>query len=195
MELVVTGIESFVAIVGLLGQFLAERSGQRAVTHDEFMAWLAEKNHHELMRLLEINAKATISIKALLNQGRDQLLERLDKIDRTLAAVAGNHDGFRELALELSPASLLSDQAVDILRQFCATGASRSLEIWTNDGLEYMFLDGRGNGVTIGEPQFVESDFAALVQYGFLLQDQNGRGQKVFVLTRPGAAVVRAAGS
>lgn len=62
-----------------------------------FIDWLISSNHKELVKLLELNANAAISIKIMLKQDRDHFKAQLDKIDSALSAFASTIEGFGEL--------------------------------------------------------------------------------------------------
>lgn len=188
-------IESYAAIVALIGQFRAERGASEQAGFNEFMAWLAKANHQELKELLELNTKAMIGVKAILNQDREVILEYLERIDNAIAAFSSNFEGFSELAAGIKPNSTLSEQAISILRQFEKAEASKALELKIMAGSQYCLLDGTGNYLEIEDPRFAEDDFNTLVGLGLLRHEYNSKGDNLYLFTRQASSLVKKLGS
>ena len=184
--------ESFAAIVALIGQFRSEKGSQEQASYNEFMEWLTKINHEEIKELLLLNTKATIGIKAILNQDRDTVLTQLERIDEALASFSSKFDGFSDLAIALRPSSSLSDQAISILVQFENAGASKALEMKIHGGCLYQFLDGPGGQIEVHEQRFIEDDFEILVALGLLRHSRNSKGSNLYSITRQGASLVSA---
>ncbi len=187
-------IESYAAIIALIGQFKAERGAMEQAGFNEFMEWLVKSNHQEMKSLLELNAKATIGIKAILNQDREKVFEYLERIDNAIASFASNFDGFNDLAAAIKPNAALSDQAISILRQFEESGASRALELRTFDGSEYIFLDISGQ-ITIEDHRFAHDDFNTLIDLGLLRHEYNNKGDNLYLYTRLASSLIARLGS
>ena len=181
--------ESFAIIVGLLGQYRSEKGSQTQLEFNDFMAWLTNANHIEIKELLELNVNATIYIKALLNQDHIIFKEKLDKIDAAITAFASTIDGFDVLANAVNPDKTLSDQAVNILEQFEAVGATKVIELKMMSGPEYLFLETSEN-LEISEPRFVEDDLRTLLEYGLLRHDYNSKGDNLYLFTRAASRLV-----
>lgn len=182
--------ESFAAIVALIGQFRSEKASQEQAGFGEFMEWLTKINHEEIKDLLLLNTKATIGIKAILNQDRNIVLDQLQRIDGALASFSSKFDGFSDLATALKPSSSLSKQAISILIQFENSKASKALEMKMLGGCLYQFLDGEGGQIDIDEQRFVEDDFKTLVELGLLRHDYNSKDSNLYIFTRQGASLV-----
>jgi hypothetical protein len=182
--------ESFAAIVALIGQFRSEKASQEQAGFGEFMEWLTKINHEEIKELLLLNTKATIGIKAILNQDRNIVLDQLQRIDGALASFSSKFEGFSDLATALKPSSSLSKQAISILVQFEKSKASKALEMKILGGCLYQFLDGEGGQIDIDEQRFVEDDFKTLVELGLLRHDYNSKGSNLYIFTRQGASLV-----
>jgi len=175
--------ESFAAIVGLLVQFKSERGEQAKLEYQEFMEWLANAHHEETKNLLELNTQATIYIKALLNEDHRVFKEKLEKIDTALAAFSSAIDGFDGLAKTIKPNSQLSAQAISVLKQVDASGASKFLEVSFLEGDKYLFLDAEG-GLLIEDSRFIADDLRILVENGLLMKGYNSRGETMYSYTR-----------
>lgn len=161
------------------------------VQFNDFMQWLTESQHEAVAKILELNTKATIGIKALLQQDREEFMHRLEKIDNAMSSFASAFDGFSEIAKGLKPETVLSDQALKILRRFKEVGASRLLDAGSGSGPLYLFTDGTpGSGpLEVLEEQFIQDDFAVLVDLGLLRTDYNSKGDTVYVYTRAAAEI------
>lgn len=183
--------ESFASIVGLLGLYRSEKGSEAQLDYNEFMEWLVKTNHQQVKELLEINVNATVYIKALLNQDHKIFKEKLDKIETALTVFASTIEGFDSLAQALNSKSYLSEQAIDILRQFQDSGASKLLEIKSMDGVMYCFIDGPANGyLEVKQARFIEDDLRTLIEYGLLLLDYNSQGGKLYIFTRAASELV-----
>ena len=181
--------ESFATIAGLLGQYRSERSGKAQLEYNDFMEWLAKANHTQTKELLEINTNATMYIKALLNQDHEVFKQKLDKIDAAITAFASTIEDFGSLAKAVNPGSILSEQAISILRQFQNSGESKAIELKVMGGTEYMFIDSSGN-LQIDEPRFVEDDLRTLLEYGLLRHEYNSKGDNLYIFTRAASRLV-----
>ncbi|AGN11348.1 hypothetical protein [Simiduia agarivorans] len=181
----ITLTASFATVVSLLGTYKAE---SRVIEGDEFkdfMQWLIETNHIEIKNLLEVNTKATIGIKALLNQDRELLFQKLGAIDELLSLIASRVDGFSEVSNAIHPNSEISEQAVSILRQFVESEGSKFLKSEAmNRGPVFLIIGGKGGQIDYTEPQFIDDDLNTLVGIGLLAQDYNSKGQPLYGITR-----------
>ena len=185
----ITIATSFASIVSLIGQYRSERGAKEKADFNEFIQWLQETQHQDLKELLEINTKATISIKALLNEDRELLLAKIDDLDSALASYASKFEGFSELASAIKPEVVLSAQALSILRQFEASGGSKMIQLKSLGPVQYLFLDGNGQ-LEIDEPRFIEDDINTLIELGLLRQDYNRKGGSLYVYTRAASKLV-----
>ena len=185
-------ITAFSTIVSLLSDFVAHRSGNESKDYDAFMSWLTEKRHDEIRGMLQSNTATTVSVKALLMDSRETILESLASLDKMLATVAAGIEQYRDLALIAYPSSELSDQAYAILEQFYDSGATAVLEHkYVSEPTKLGYIDAPANGsITYTEPRFVEDDLTTLVELGLLGIDCNGRGERIFKFKRTAAALV-----
>lgn len=188
---VIAVTSAFATIVGLLNDFVAQRKQAKADDYQDFLAWLSEHRHEEVVQLLGQQSTTVISIKALLTQDRNELRSRLDALDRTLAAFAGAIDGLASLAEAVYPGGVLSEQGMSILKQFQQAGASRLLPKKLQNGMVAMFLDGKGGQAAFTEAQFIEDDLQTLVDLGLLRLEYNSQGNPVYVYTRRAEELVR----
>lgn len=176
---------SFSTIISLLGLYKTET---RIIEEDEFkdfMLWLTKTNHSEVKEFLEVNTQATIGIKALLNQDREHLFQKLESLDELISSIGSKIDGFNEITAAIHPNAEISDQAVSILKQLLGSEGSKFLK---SEALgikpQFLILDGKGGNIEYDEPQFIDDDINTLIDIGLLKVDYNNRGNRLFVITR-----------
>ena len=183
---------SFASVVGLLSDFAAGRDRKSSLELAEFLEWLRFHGHDELRALIEANTAATVSIKAALSEGRNELLSRLATIERLLGGLVYGQGAIGDLAISLAPHSAFPQQAVDILVAFEKAHAGRALLLTTYDGASLVFLGGKGSaGFSPSDERLFEADLSQLVRSDLCEIEYNGRGEKIFVLTRRGAAIAQ----
>jgi len=183
---------SFATIVGLLADFASSRGQQDILDIKDFTEWLRTHGHNEILEQIQRNAETTISIKASLAEGRNELLARLANIENLLAVFSAGQGPLGELAVNLVPKSSLSPQSIEILLAFEHARAGKALLHHTFDGSGLVFLDGAGSqGFSPSDPRFFEADLNELVNNDLCSLSYNGSGGKVYQLTRRGANVAR----
>lgn len=181
---------SFATIVGLMADFASSRGHKDVLEIREFLDWLGSHGHNELKGLIESNHATTISIKASLAEGKDELLQQLSKIEGMLGALTVGQGPLEELAISLRPDSVISQQGAEILQSYEQTQAGKALEQHTFNGTYLLFLDGNGNGAyQPSDPRFFSTDLDELVELRLLTLSHNGKGQRIFQLTRRGADI------
>ncbi|HFQ5441284.1 TPA: hypothetical protein ACGUPU_002325 [Vibrio vulnificus] len=174
---------SFATILGLISAFKAESRARDGDEYNDLVQWLADKRHKSLVEELNNNQVLSLQIKLLLNRNHEEVLASLSKLDNLLMQVASQVEGFQGIVKAIEPTIELSEQSIDILRQFESSGASKFLEVKTLNDTTYMFLDASGN-LSISEPRFIEDDLEQLCRLGLLLPDYNGKGDRIFKITR-----------
>lgn len=189
-----TAATTFAQIVSLLADYAASRGGKDVLDIRDLAEWTATHGHADVMRAIEQNQATTVSVKAALTEGRDELLGKLAALDEKISAVAAGLGPLDDLARSLRPNSVLSEQARDILRKFERTQATSAIENHSMDvpSSELFFLDARSEGsLIIAEPRFYDFDIDQLVRMGLLLQERNKSGERVFKLSRPGSMIAQ----
>jgi hypothetical protein len=177
-------IPSFITVVGLIGQFRAERSGLADADFNEFMIWLVDANHVELKVLVEQNPRTVIGIKALLNERHKVFRKRLEMLDSALAAYSSSLPGFSDLTEGLNPQSAISDQALNILQEFDASGGSKFIVADSNDELAALLYLDADDGIGIEDARFLEEDLNTLVDLKLLRVENPSSGEAIYHLTR-----------
>ena len=174
----------FATIVGLICSFKSERGSASENEYDEFIEWLNEKRHDQIIEYLGKNNSLTESIKAFLTENNETVLKKLNGIDEILSRIASRIDGFSEIVAVIKPNLELSEQCVSLLKQLAESGASSFLEVRDRRRKYLQLHDGGSGKIHFDEPIFLEDDLNVLIEYGFLRLEFIGSGSRVFHLTR-----------
>lgn len=176
---------AFATIVGLLSNFKAERSGAEL---SDFTSWLRERHRDEVANAIARNTVLSAELSAILATNHDELLCRLSKLNDQISVVASRVDGFAGLAYALGATSGLSEQAKSVLKQLVDSGAKMFMEhrLSTGRPAEYIFIDGAVGQVRYAQPQFMNEDLDALVDFGLLRVEFAAKGARKFIATRAG---------
>jgi len=185
-----TSATVFATVVSLIAQFRAERGASAITETGEFMSWLAENRHLDIVKLLELNTSTTISIKALLAVNQKELMQKLEQLDSALAIYASSLPEFADLATSLRPNTALSDQALSILSQLDKSGGSKIMEMHMRDFIILQIMDGSGGNIEADDQRFIEDDLKTLVESGLLRHDVNSSNNNLYLLTRTASKFV-----
>ncbi|MDF1521998.1 MAG: hypothetical protein P1P87_04160 [Trueperaceae bacterium] len=181
---------AFATIVSLIGQFRSERSGRDGSEYEQFQTWLIDRNHEEIRTLLDRNQQVVDGLRALLAEHDEALGARLEALDKALATFASGLPGFGAIAASLRREAGLSAQALSLLRQFEASGASTLVVLRTFDGIELLFADGHGGAAT-SDMRFLEDDLRSLADVGLLRPGHTPQGYETYLFTRAASDLVR----
>jgi hypothetical protein len=186
-------VTAFATIVGLLGTFKAERRASSDDDYRDFMEWLGEKRHDDLIKAIHSNQELAAALTTFLESGHEEVMAKLSGLDRSLLELASQIDGVQQLAHAIAPQAELSSQAFSILKQLNDSGGSVFLEMKMLGGTLYQIMDTSAQ-LEIEEPRFVEDDLEKLCRLGLLLQDYNNKGGRLFRITRASVRYVENAG-
>lgn len=183
---------AFATIVGLVCNYvsLPKDTPELPNMYSGFMAYL-EKNHNEIRCIIDANSDISNYLERFLDQGLDDINQKLNKLDLILAGVAANLDDYKQLSVAIHPDSILSDEAVDLLKSFYNSGGARFLELKFLGGKTFMPLDSGDNSIDI-EYRFLEDDLMTLCGLGFLRLDYNSKAERIFILTRQAEQYLKA---
>lgn len=178
----ITGATTFATIVGLLSNFKSERTGGEL---SEFIEWLKQKNHENVASGIVANKALVSELSQILATNHNELCEKLSAFNDIIAGIASNISMFSALASSTNPESIISDQAVAIVRQLVESGAKEFLEIKVMSGDPDTYsLMGVPGEIKYNEPRFMEDDLNTLVGLGLLRLEFGSRGSKRFQVTR-----------
>ena len=185
---------AFATIVGLLCNFKAERSGNRL---DEFLSWLEEKRHEDIAATVRNNQELTEQLSSILAIKHSELVEKLNRLDRLLSSIAGRVEDFSGLAKSIHRESMLSEQAISILKQLVNSGATMFMEMKNHRGDpdEYILVKRGAGQIEYHEPQFIEDDLQVLVTSGLLHLSYGEKGTRRFQVTRAASYLAKSSTS
>lgn len=187
-----TAATIFATIVSLLSSFKGENRAQDDDEYRTFMNWLEETRQEEVLEEIERNRDLSQAIKNLIEQNQDQVLQKLESINKAVFKIASHIEGFSEITNALNKNLQLSEQAWSILKQLDGSGGSFFLELKTIGGCSFQIMDGNGGMLEINEIRFIEDDLQTLVGLGLLIPDSNKSGYRLWRITREAANLVKA---
>ncbi|MDO9518917.1 MAG: hypothetical protein Q7L19_01725 [Pseudohongiella sp.] len=182
---------TFATIVGLVCNFRAERQSKGQDDYNEFLQWIDNARHNDLLSHIRSNQTLAQGINALLRDNHEQVLSKLKALEASMAAVSAHIGGLKEIAAALTSNQGLSDQAFLIIKQLYDSGGSFFIEMKMMGGTQYQVLDA-SHAIEIQEPRFFADDLSLLCDLGLLMPDFNSRGDRLFRITRAAARVVEA---
>jgi hypothetical protein len=188
-------------LVGLICNYRQELGARNDATHREFMDWLSNHRHNELRDIIAQTHHLQTEIDTLLRADHAQILAEVDRANQVLLDVLGRLDEFKGLVANMGTQPVVSDQAIDILRQVFQSGyggvaivrqTSMPLVRQTRDSAIVCFRYGDyGPIINLTEPLFAEDDIHALASLGFLHLETSGNGIMWFKVTRAGANLLK----
>lgn len=183
----------FATIVSLLISFKNERQGSHQATFQDFRNWLEENSQTEILREVEGDLNLQEGVKGLLRESHQEVMKKLEGLDTTLAAVSRHLSGFEHISIATHPETILSDQAVSIMRDLYESGGEFLIESQSINADNRLIIAGNRNSseVTVKEPRFLEDDLSNLVKYGFLRLDFAPKGERTFYITRQAARYIK----
>ncbi|WP_372378325.1 hypothetical protein ACBZ91_04195 [Vibrio natriegens] len=175
---------SLATVIGLIYNFKSDRKSASDDEYQDFLNWLSDKRHKNLIEQINMNHVLGLSIKGLLQQNHDLVLSKLNHLDQSLSQLASGIDGFNEIAKAIKPNADLSEQAITILRNLVESQGSFILESTSLEGTTYHLYDGDRRSLGITENRYLEDDLGRLCSLGLLMPDYNRSGSRMFRITR-----------
>ena len=186
----ITTASAFATIVGLVSNFKAGRQASSDDEYMDFLEWLSEKRHDEIIQSINSNPSLSSAIEGLLNQSHQQVMEKLAALDNSLLELASRLQGFQQISHAIAPGTEMSEQALSILQQLEESGGSVFIELKFLGGSMFQVMDASAQ-LQIDEPRFVDDDLKKLCELGLLLSDQNKKGERLFRITRASVKYVQ----
>lgn len=182
---------AFATIVGLLATFQSGREGKRDI--EEFKHWLEDNNHSNMVSIIENNQNIQQQLTAFMNQNHDQVMSQLATLNDLMVSIASHMQGLGNIASSFAPNSGLSEQAVDVLRQFVESGSVRILHIQTQsyEGIDNIYSLDNG-GIEYSEQRFIEADIDSLVNAGLITMTKGNNGGGIYRITRQAVSFIDA---
>ena len=171
---------SFATIIGLLSSYTA---GRESADLASFMQSLKESNQEDIIKLIEQNNDIKVQLEVLMSQSHDKIMLKLQLLNNLTMSVAGQIEGLKGFADSFKVENGLSEQAVNILRQFVNSGGEHIWRTQTlGDGPDYS-ID-VSEPIKINEPRFIEDDLEVLTRLSLLSFDITSNGYHRYRITR-----------
>ncbi|ALF60309.1 hypothetical protein [Psychrobacter urativorans] len=174
---------AFATIVGLLATFTAGREGKKDI--ESFKQWLSENNHSNMITIIESNASLQQDLTSFMNQNHEQVMAQLSTLNDLMMSLASHMQGLGSIASRFDFNNGLSDQAIDVLRQFVKSDSveMRHLQTWSYEGADNIYyLD--NSAVVYSEPRFIETDVDSLVNASLITLTRGSKGGAIYKITR-----------
>lgn len=177
---------AFATIVGLLATFQSGREGKKDI--ESFKQWLNENNYSNMITIIESNESLQQDLTSFMNQNHEQVMAQLSTLNNLMVSLASHMQGLSSIASSFASHSGLSDQAVDVLRQFVNSGSSEMRHTDTSIGNmgerrnHYILRD--SPNVKYNEPRFIKDDISSLVNIGLITESERSKGGIIYTITR-----------
>ncbi len=190
---------AFATIVGLLATFQSGREGKRDI--EEFKHWLEENNHSNMVSIIENNQNIQQQLTVFMNQNHDQVMSQLSTLNDLMVSIASHMQGLGNIASSFAPNNGLSDQAIDVLRQFVKSDCKKmhrfisrtlgagSKDIYSLEGTE------RASSLEYSEPRFIEDDINSLVDMSLITLSESSKNSITYTITRQAVSFIDAVDS
>ena len=150
------------------------------------MLWLDTKHRKEIKNLINDNHLLSLSIKKLIGDSTSELLNKMKSLDHQLASLTATNPMFGALAEAIYPESKLSDQAINILKQFQRSGAQLMLTLKHQQHYDVVFKTATEYfDFEYSSFRFFEDDLDSLCSFGLIKRvPMSKSGQLKFSYTR-----------
>lgn len=155
----ITLANSFATIVGLLVTFQSTRDQANI---NEFLEWLRENNNANTAEIIENNIELQRQLSAFISQNHDEVISQLSTLNNLMVSIASRIDGLSGLASKFNDTHGLSDQAINVLRQFVNSKSKSIYRVETIDGEVNYLLMSDGN-IEYDDSRFIDADVQSLV--------------------------------
>ena len=187
-----TGLVSLVSALGVYVQEGRHREGEQK---EDLRGWLLRKNYKKVLDAIAENTELSDEINHILRMNHDDLVLQLNTIERCVASIASNLDGFSTLPELVAPDLVLSTQAIDILKVTEETSAQSLIEDRVLRGpsnfQQFVLSGGTTDNFTAAD-RFIDTDLDALVELSYLsIRGNNSDGKPIYTLTRSGSELAK----
>lgn len=186
---------SLSSVFGLMATFFQERRGRKETeTHatlQDYIEWLERGRHTEIVELLKSNQDLMAATDRFMRTGHDEILDRFDRLETLLSLIMGVTAEWGELIKSIDPNAGLSEQAIEILRWFDATGASGAFELKFMGGAVALATSDSDGTYYPNDQRFYADDMKSLVGLGLLIPGVGSKGSRKFTITRAAIALVQ----
>lgn len=182
----ITLANSFATIVGLLVSF---QSIREEANINDFLEWLRENNNENTAMIIEHDIELQRQLSVFISQNHDEVMEQLSKLNSLMVSVASRMDGLSGLASKFDNSHGLSEQAINVLRQFVNSNSKSIYRFETIDGEVHYSLMSDGN-IEYDDNRFIDADFQSLVDNKLITKTSLSANEYSYGITRQAVAFV-----
>lgn len=176
----ITLANSFATIVGLLVSFQSIRDEANL---NDFLEWLRENNNENTAIVIENDIELQRQLSAFIGQNHDEVMSQLSKLNNLMISVASRMDGLSGLASTFELNNSLSDQAINVLRQFVNSKSKSIYRVETIDGEVNYLLMSDGN-IEYDDSRFIDADVQSLVDNKLITKEALSSSDFSYGITR-----------
>ena len=176
----ITLANSFAAIVGLLVTFQSTRDQANI---SDFLEWLRENNNENTAIVIENDIELQRQLSAFIGQNHDEVMSQLSILNNLMVSVASRMDGLSGLASTFELNNGLSDQAINVLRQFVNSKSKSIYRVETIDGEVNYLLMSDGN-IEYDDSRFIDADVQSLVDNKLITKEALSSSDFSYGITR-----------
>lgn len=138
--------------------------------------------------IIDNNESLHQDLSLFMNQNHNQLMGQLSILNEHVISIASRMKGLDKIASSFNIDKGLSDQAVDVLRQFVNSGSEHMEHVqFASDRYINQYLLQEGS-TQYTEPRFIEEDIDALYDAGLI----DFASTTVYKVTRQGVSFIEA---
>lgn len=185
---------AFATIVSLLASFQSGREGREGKKDlESFKQWLIENNHSNMITIIDSHESLQQDLTSFMNQNHEQVMAQLSMLNNLMVSLASHMQGLGGIASSFESNNGLSDQAIDVLRQFVKSDGvdMRHLQTWSYEGQSNIFYL-ENSEVDYSEPRFIETDVDSLVDAGLITLTRGSKGSAIYKITRQAVSFIDA---
>lgn len=179
-------LTSFITIIGLLSNFQSIRGAREGKKDlESFKQWLSENNHSNMITIIDSHESLQQDLTSFMNQNHGQVMAQLSTLNNLMISLASHMQGLGSLAAGFDSNGGLSEQAVDVLRQFVNSGSTNMHYRKNNSGRggDFYVLEGAPD-IEYSDPRFIGDDINSLVNTGLITLSRGSKGGYIYKITR-----------
>lgn len=182
-------LTALTTIIGLLSIFKQESANQNNQSAQNFTRWLEAHKHEQLKEFILASHDIEREIDVLLQQDHQQIIAKLEGMDHILAAILCKVEGLGAIGQAIHPGSVLSDQALSILRQLVSSSAKEFGKRPLQQNVSLSLVPDGGE-IAVTDFRFLDDDLRTLLDLGFLNCRVGAHGTEFYGVTRKAAKYI-----
>lgn len=180
----------FPQIVSLLAAFYSINEGKTDL--EEFKAWLDTSNNEYAIKIIENNTQLQNTLSSFISNNHEDNVNKLSHLTDEIVRLANKIEGLDKIASSFGVSNDLSQQAIDVLRQFVNSKSPKTHHMNLNTIGEYQhvyILEG-ADDIQYEEPIFIEDDIQSLVDRNLITKKITNKGNIIYSITRQAVSFI-----